>query len=174
MTDFAKPLSEFQGVGVEPLPTPGQGVALDHKGNMPWGTLPETRLSYVTFTANVTTTATTEGLSTTVITADTLYFDGFTTVLLEFWCAAIGQGTTNISVEFMDSIDGATAVGLGGFMSGSSTNSFNMSLETTPSQAKHVYSVHTWVPGGGTGTIFAQSGGANKNLTGYLRVSRVF
>lgn len=176
MSSFSPPLKKLgeSGVGVAVAPTGGMGVALDGSGKLPWSVMPVQELALGVFQSNVTTTHTTEATADQVVACSALFFDGGTSAWLQFWCPAIGQGTTNISVEFFDSVNDGTAVGIGGYMSGGSCNAFNMYTKVSPSQGKHLYSVKIWVPGGGTGTVFAGTGNAATNLSGFLRIARIF
>lgn len=137
------------------------------------------KVSEVTFTSNVSVTATTEGTGNTVVTAGAVTFDGATPCILEFYCwAAQPDNTAANRALRLGWVDGGTAIGVFSLHATQVAGVNNLipifarSSAFTPTAASHTYGVESWVSAG-TGTVGAGAGGAGANMPGFIRVYKV-
>lgn len=142
-----------------------------------WSYPPGFELDYVEFTSNVSPTATTEGTANTVVTGNSVAYDGSTIVLIEFFANnarpatdAAGRSLTLWLYEDGSSIG---QIGLIATPAAStSTSVINCARRITPSNASHTYSIRASVSGG-TGLVAAGAGGAGNTAPGYIRITKV-
>jgi hypothetical protein len=138
---------------------------------------PGHEFDYVAITANVTSTATTEGTATTAITGTSVAYDGSTIVLVEvFSPALILNATAAGQTMVVDLYDGATILGrlAVAITPGAAAMRlpFHGSLRLTPSAASHQFIVKIWGTAA-TSTVFsADTGGTGKAVAAFLRVTK--
>ena len=170
---FAPPLSELGKTGlgapyVARGATGGLGLALDDKGKVPVGVMPSMELDRVQITANATTTATTEGTATTVVTGNSITYDG-ASVEIEFYAPSYYHSTGS-NIHFV-LLRGSTVLGISTSNTDANGGDFTMRARDTPTAGAHVYAVKAYVSSG-TGTIVAGAGGSGNYLPAFLRVTR--
>jgi hypothetical protein len=179
---FARPSLELPqallgGIGVAAAPSQGQGLALDDKGQIPEAVrklLPGYELAHVTFSASVTANNVAEASATEIVSAGALEFDGFTAVLLQFYCPALALGgalTGGINLW-----DGSTDLGRmfdGTVVSTTATNyPVSLTRRLTPSAGSHTFSARIWTTTASNFVAVAGTGGAGAALPGHIRIVR--
>lgn len=129
---------------------PGQGVKID----------------YDEFTGNVSVTATVEASANTIVSGNSITYDGATEVMIEFVAATVIPGTTSTWLYLFE--DG---VSIGQWCRVDKAVPVHLMRRRTPSAGAHIYSVRAVVDAG-TGTVVAGAGGAGVNMPGFLRITR--
>lgn len=118
-------------------------------------------------------TATAWGSATTVITGNSVTYDGSTEVIIEFFSPTVVESVSNVGV-FIGFFDGATQLGAGGAQQTNSTSGempFYLRRFWTPSAAAHTITVKGIV-GSGTGTVQAGDGTGSNFVNAYLRITK--
>ena len=133
-------------------------------------------LDYVTFTAGVSITATSEATANTIVTANAITFDGVTAAEIEFYApSARPRNTTAAGNLFIYLYDG-TSVGRMAFYqnvaTGTDSKPVLLKHRLVPTAAAHTYSIRAAVDAG-TGNIGAGAGGAAADMPGFIRISTV-
>lgn len=178
---FAPSASDLQKIGVAAYPTPGQAFALEADGSVPTAVkalLAGYQISLKQNTSAPTVTSTSEASPTTLITMDPVYFDGRTTIDLEFYCECLQvSGPTN-SVCVLNFWDGSTdlgraAIGGGPPSGGILAMPVQVSRRITPTQGYHTYSARAWGNASGMYIQFLSAeGGVGLNTPAYQRIVR--
>ena len=131
--------------------------------------------SYVEFTSNVTSTATTEATATAIVTAGAVTFNGTDVVLVEFFAPTFGVSVTTIDGE-LALYDGASSIGIiwvgRDALPASGVDSIFVARRLTPSNASHTYSIRGFVSAAGTLTVSGGAGGSGNRMPGYIRIIR--
>jgi hypothetical protein len=135
----------------------------------------DVELNYKQFIADITgISATTEGTAVTIISSDSITFDGQTRVQVEFFAPAGAINTSGAAMAiilFRDStVIGRTYL----YIQSSSFDVGPIKLEAfdTPSAGAHTYTIKAYVSSN-SGTIHAGSGGAGSWAPAFLRTTRV-
>lgn len=136
-------------------------------------TLPPTSdlVSYTEFTAGVSITATTEAGANTLVTAPALAADGATSYLIEFAAPQVAnQPASGLAFVLYD---GATSLGFIGQASTGTTQNppVNLPRRLTPSAGSHTYSIRAFSGVSGA-SVFADTGGAGKNVPGFIQITK--
>jgi hypothetical protein len=122
-------------------------------------------LDYKQIIAPASTTATSEGTSTSLITGNSVSYDGSRN-RIEFWCPSVTPTNQFWAVIYRD-----TTV-LGQFtLSGIGTPMASVITFDTPPAGLHTYKVFGFVDTG-TGTIQAGAGGSGNRLPAFLQVTK--
>jgi hypothetical protein len=135
-------------------------------------------IAYQEFTSAVSTTATTEGGSTQVVSAGAITFDGSTPVMICFFApfATTAGAADGTSITFL-LFDSGSVVGQLGVLlhpgTGASGQRGPIYLERrlTPTNASHTYIVRI-IESGGTASVSAGTGGSGTPLPGFIRIKR--
>jgi hypothetical protein len=133
-------------------------------------------LSYVEFTAAVSTTATTEATATTVVTAGAVVMDGSTTIDIEFY-APYGTTAAAANSELIGALyDGSSSIGRlfrlsQGAATATSAPIYARRGHLTPTAASHTYSIRIY-ESGGQASVTAGAGGSGNFMPGFIRVKR--
>lgn len=127
-------------------------------------------LDYVQFTGSVSPTATTEGTANTVVTGNSVTYDGATPVIIEFYAPnmrpASGGQMTIVLYQ-----DGAS-IGQLAFVNQSGLENIpacHTTRRLTPSAGSHTYSIRAFV-NTGTGLVAAGGGGSGNTSPGFIRI----
>lgn len=134
-------------------------------------------LDYVETTSNTSVTATSEGTANTVVTGNSVAYDGSTIILVEFSAYAM-RADINAAARTLTLVltDGGTALGWLGEIDTSVSASViapvRVSRRLTPTAASHTYDVRAYV-NAGTGVVYAGAGGSGAAMPAYLRITRV-
>lgn len=141
-------------------------------------TAPGYELDYVEFTAPVSPTATTEGTANTIVTSNSVSYNGTTIVMIEFFSmgARPDTGAAGRTLSFWLYEDAASIGRLGVIVTpaggGSGDNKpVVIRRRMTPSNASHTYSIRASVSAG-TGLVGAGAGGITADMPGYIRITR--
>ncbi len=134
------------------------------------------QLDYAEFTGVVSPTATTEATANTVISGNSVAYDGSTAVLIEFFCAGATPDTGGATGTLIFTLyDGSSSIGLWGYVySQAASNAYvpvRLARRLTPSNASHTYSCRAYV-NTGTATVIGGAGGAAANMPGFIRITR--
>ncbi len=151
--------------------TSGQLLTATDSDTVAWGPAAAgTEHDYAQITADVTATAITEGTATTVITGNSVTYDG-TKVKVEFWCPEYYTGSAGLTVVLLRD---ATVIGqAGGGSAGTFEEAFKLEAFDTPTAAAHTYAVKAFSGANPTaGIVKADVGGAGKLLPAFLRVTK--
>lgn len=114
---------------------------------------------YVEQTSNTTITGTTEGTATTILTGNTINYDGNTKILVEFSCVNIqADGSSYLSICLFE---GSTLIKTLAFIypSASRPGSVSAKYKFTPTAGNHTYSIKGIK--GGTGTVIVYGASSN-------------
>lgn len=142
-----------------------------------WAVPPGFEFDYSQFTAAVSITATTEGTSNTVVTANAVTFDGSTTVMIEFY-APHARADTAAAARSLNlyMFEDGSSIGRVAAMLTPAANSDNkpvhVVLRRTPSNGSHTYSIRGFV-NAGTGSVTAGIGGSGQDVPGFIRITKV-
>lgn len=139
--------------------------------------LPGEEVSYNQFTSNVTISSTTEAGANTIVTSDTINYDGSTTIIIEFYSTQArpdtGAAGRNLSIWLFE--DGSS-IGLIGHMqtpaAGADNKPILLRRRLTPTSGSHTYSIRGSVSAG-NGLVAANVGGAGTDMPGYIRIIKV-
>lgn len=123
-----------------------------------------------TFTAPVSTTSTTPGTATTVVTTSSLTADGATEIEIRF-NASLSAPTIAGDAVYVELFEDATDLGIiatfdNGASAGGAAPCYG-SVIRTPGAGAHTYTAKIWVDGG-TGVALAGTGGSGVRTAGYL------
>jgi hypothetical protein len=124
-------------------------------------------LDYVERTSDLTVSATTVAGANTLITGNSVLYDGSTRICVEVYIAG------SAASQFMDLTiwDGATDLGAIGDTSSAGSTILGRRF-LTPSAGSHTFTVKAY-RGTGSATVFAGSGGTSgQYLPAYLRITR--
>lgn len=116
--------------------------------------LASTELDYVQRTTDLTVNGS-SGAPNTVLTGNSVTYDGSTAVYIEFYTASLTPGSAALIVELYED-----ATLLGRLMqTGAATGSHPAfaAMRRTPSAASHTYTIKAWKNGGTDGTISADT-----------------
>jgi hypothetical protein len=138
---------------------------------------PGYELDYVEFTSVVSITATTEATANTVVTGSSVYYDGSTDVIIQFYAYAArpdnGAASRSLSIWLYE--DGSS-IGNMAFLRTPATGFMNVAVKLerrhTPASGSHTYSVRASVSAG-TGEVAAGAGGSGAPMPGFIRITRV-
>jgi len=138
-----------------------------------WGPGPTngagTQLDYAQVTADVSITHTTEGTADTVVTGNSITYDG-TKNKVEFWCPNItSNGIAAAFVLLRDSTVLGQAVSN---ITATTNGAFKAEVFDTPTAAAHTYAVKAFQSSAGTLTVKAGAGGSGVLLPAFLRVTK--
>lgn len=123
---------------------------------------------YVEITGSVNVTGASEGAATTIITSNSITYDGLTAVMIEFYAPDVQPGTSYVILDLHDD----TANGFLGFMSFQLVrNSVHVVRKITPAAGARVYSIRGLVDAG-TGAVNVGGGGAGVRFPAFLRISK--
>ncbi len=121
-------------------------------------------LDYAQFTSPVSITATTEATATTIVTGNSVAYDGSTIVVIEFF---VGNITGDAAVVLYD---GSSSIGLLAFESANAP--MHVARRLTPSNASHTYSIRGYKTSGSP-TATGGAGGVGNFVPGFIRIFRV-
>lgn len=130
-------------------------------------------LAYAQATANVTVTATTEAAAQTIATLPAITVDGATPVIINVHIPFVSLSVGGYAFAVL--YDGSTSLGRFGGAYDSATGgggSYHGSMRLTPAAGSHAYSLRVYVSGG-TGTLYAGTGGVGQYSPAFIRVSSV-
>lgn len=139
-----------------------------------WANAGGGELGYQEFTSDVTTTATTEGTATTVVTSPSVTVDGSTPIFVQFF-APVVRNNTAAAIVRLHLFEGSTPLGDIGWAEEPSAGTdgggpFFVSRRLTPSAGSHTYTVKVFVSAG-SGLVRAGAGGTGTFVPGYIRVT---
>ena len=121
-------------------------------------------LDYAEFTSSVSIGATTEITATTVVTGNSVAYDGSTVVVIEFSSPGV---EANIAIVIYD---GSSSIGgVAGFSTAQGPVLIHKRL--TPSNASHTYSIRAYKTSGSP-SVQAGAGGVGNNMPGFIRIFR--
>lgn len=176
---IAKPVADLVAqIPNAAQPTPGQGLTLDLSGSLPLAVrqlLPGYLYSYKEYSAgNVTINTVAEASATTLVTADTIFFDGSTLVKIEFFCPGIAMGGTDAThgINLWDTTD------LGRIYDGTVVASAGnqpvgtLTTYLTPTTGPHTFSIRVWQSAATNFVVMAGAGGAGVKKPMFIRVTR--
>ena len=132
-------------------------------------------VAYQEFTADVTSSSTTVGTATQIVSAGAITFEAVPH-LIELWCSRAFAGTAQMNVILRDS---TTVLGTVALAAGSSSAStpFHAFRRITPTAASHTYNFAVWNASAATATFKAGTGGAAGDgstlMPGYIRITKV-
>jgi hypothetical protein len=127
-------------------------------------------LDYKEFTSPVSVTATTEGTANTVITADSVAFDG-AAVWIEFSSPAVQPaGGFTTSIVLRDDTAG-TVLGRIAAVSGPAAVPAVIRRRLTPAAGARIYSVRAYTVGG-TAIVGGGVGGSGADMPGYISITK--
>src|SRR5262245_52216311 len=127
------------------------------------GSLAVTR---ATVTSNQTTTATTSGTATALITLPNAFYEGGV-YRVELWCINATKGTTTFNIELQ--VDGAFSISLSGALAANTAIPTIFEGFVTLSPGNHVVRAVGFVDAG-TGTIVAGTGATATNPPAYIAI----
>lgn len=122
-------------------------------------------LDYVELTSNLTISGT-SGAPTTVITGNSVSYDGSTRISIEFYCSIFSSGN---SAGILQIYEDSTLLGRIYQSAADDAGSATGRLFRTPSNASHSYTVKGWNNGGSNSTIFAAA--ASGFVPAFLRIT---
>jgi len=125
-------------------------------------------MAYVEFTADVTTTATTEGAAATVVSSGAVTLAAVPTVI-EFFCVRADSTTAGPYPIFFVTEDG-TSLGTIAEVGVNAAASVLAARRKTPTAASHTYIVKMYTGSAGTVGARAGVGGPAVRLPGYIRI----
>jgi hypothetical protein len=133
-------------------------------------------IDFVSTTASLTVSSTTEATAQAFVTGNAKTYDGVTTVMVEFFaCNARTASAVNSSLTCW-LYDGASSIGQISFQSVVAATGNNVPVfavrRLTPSAASHTYSIRASV-NNTTGLIGAGAGGSGNTSPGYIRIYKV-
>lgn len=133
-------------------------------------------LDYAEITSSASCTATTEGSANTIITGNSVVYDGTTLVMLEFFFPAFTTSTTS-QVAFLTIFQDGSVFGRVwdsfGFTTSGDMGGTVISRRFTPSAGSHTYSMRGHSGAAQTFTIKAGAGGAGTLFPAYMMISAV-
>jgi hypothetical protein len=130
---------------------------------------------YAQITSNVACTATTEATANTIVTGNSVTYDGTSIVLIEFWCGGLqsSQTTDNNVLVLLEDTTVLGSVNWRSDFPGVQLCQGVMRFRRTPSAGAHTYTVKGYT-GLGTFTLQCGAGGAGDILMpAFLQVVRV-
>lgn len=140
-----------------------------------WAAAAVSDLDYAQITTAATSTATSAATAATVITSNSVTYDG-TAVWLEVFCPFVTASTASTNVVF-DVWDGGTDLGqIGQGLTGAAGGSgfpFSAKRRYTPSAGAHTFTVRIWLGASATATFNAGAGTIGTFAPAYLRVTKV-
>lgn len=159
------------------------GMALRRvSGAVAWDLPPGHEFDYVEVTAgNVSISGTSEGAATTIVTANSVTYDGSTAIMIEFFAPFLAPpaGNINVIAVLYDDIGGGGAASIGkwGQITGpdaanTARSPVRLTRRLTPSAAAHVFSVRAYVDSG-TGTANNGAGGSGNYMPLFIRQTKV-
>ena len=171
---FAPPLNELGKTGlgapyVARSATGGMGLALDDKGKVPPTVLPSQVIDRAQATANVNTTATSEGTATTILTSNTVLYDGGP-VEIEFYAPNSYHSAGVNYIKYVLLMD-TTVLGQMHQVPGANGDHVTIRAKHTPAVGEHFFVVKAFVDAG-TGTVAAGAGGSGNLLPMFIEVTR--
>jgi len=127
------------------------------------------QIDYAQITADVSITHTTEGTADTVVTGNSITYDG-TKNNVEFWCPNI---TSNAIAAVFVLLRDSTVLGQAISSAANVINGgFKAEVFDTPTAAAHTYAVKAFQSSVGTLTVKAGAGGSGVLLPPFLRVTK--
>jgi len=169
--------TDLESLGDVVITSPATGDALVWDGSE-WVNSPFSNgeLDYVEFTSNQACTATTEAGANTVVSANSVSFDGATTVLIEFFCATWSQSSTTQD-GILALYDGSGSIGQiwqgNTPRANAGASGIYVVRRLTPSNASHTYSIRGYVSAASTFTLYGASGGSGARMPGFIRITQV-
>jgi hypothetical protein len=142
------------------------------------------KLAYNKFTTGFTVNVSTEATALTIVTADSIAFDGATDAEIAFFAPSVTPAQNDlVRFALYDSFNGGAAASIGIFANGSSTTSTGNAEDHSvflsrllegadrPAAGTHVYSVRAW-RNAVNGAVSGGAGGSGNLVPGYIRVTR--
>lgn len=129
---------------------------------------------YAQFTSPVTVSATSEATADTIVTGNSVAYDGSTVVMVEFY-APYFDSSGGARILTIVLYDGSSSIGkLGVILTLSGTIEMGSTLQRrlTPSNASHTYSVRGYI-NTGTAPVGAGAGGSTNYMPGFIRITKV-
>jgi hypothetical protein len=141
-----------------------------------WNAAHVIELDYAQRTSNLSVTATTEGGADTIVTGNSVSYDGSTVVLIEFFAINVrANQTAAASIDFVLFEDGSS-IGIIGRVTETSVQNtgrpIHLSRRMTPASGSHTYSMRAYVSTG-TGFVVAGAGGSGQFMPGFIRITKV-
>lgn len=143
-----------------------------------YGLPPGWEFDYAELTSATTSiTATSAATATTVLSGNSVSYDGSTVVLIEFFAYAVAIDS-DASVQF-NLFDGSTDLGrlasyqavASGATTGTIVTAVAVARRLTPSNASHTYIIKAW-RSAGTCSVFAGAGGTDTPLPAFIRITK--
>ena len=125
-------------------------------------------MAYVEFTADVTTTATTEAGAATVVSSGAVTLAAVPTVI-EFFCVKV-ESTTSGPVPIVFLTEDGTSLGTIGEVGVGGSGPMKAERRKTPTAASHTYIIKLYTGVAGTVACRAGVGGPATKLPGFIRI----
>ena len=136
---------------------------------------PGYEFDYATLTTLVSPTATTEATANTVVTGNSVTYDGSTAVWVEFYSPYCYPAQANLATLSIWLYDGSSSIGFMGAQTAPaasiSATAFLARKRLTPSAAAHTYSIRASTSTG-TASIYGGASGAGNFPAAFIRITK--
>lgn len=134
------------------------------------------QLDYAEITANVNVTAVSSATANTIITGNSVSYDGATTMVVQWQCADYQTPASAGAGMVIEVFEDGTSIGrissvVGPSATRTEIGGLSQSKPRTPSSGSHTYSIRGWVTTG-TGVVGAGTGAAGALQPSYMRIIR--
>lgn len=138
---------------------------------------PGYEFDYAQITSTITITGTAEGSETTVITGNSVAYDGSTAVNIQFHSGQVIVGNTAADIIVIVLYEDSTFLGRIATVQTPAASAIRVPVTTilrrTPSNASHTYTVKAYKTASAATSVGADTGGTGKLVAAHLRITKV-